>query len=73
MFELVGAAVAALAANLLSTVVAISPSLVTLASLIVLLPGMSLTVAMTQTLQGFYLSSADTSAQLTHIAETVLR
>ncbi len=48
VFELVGAAFVALAANLASSVWSITPSLVTLAALIVLLPGMSLTVAMTE-------------------------
>lgn len=48
VFELVGAAFAALIAGLVSSVWAVSPSLVTLAALLVLLPGMSLTVAMTE-------------------------
>lgn len=48
VFELVGAAFAALAAGLVSSVAAITPSLVTVAALIVLLPGLSLTVAMTE-------------------------
>jgi uncharacterized membrane protein YjjP (DUF1212 family) len=48
VFELIGAAFVALTANLASSVVEISPSRVTLAALIVLLPGMSLTVAMTE-------------------------
>ncbi len=48
VFELVGAAFVALSANLFSAVLPISPALVTLAALVVLLPGMSLTVAMTE-------------------------
>ncbi|MBA2542154.1 MAG: threonine/serine exporter family protein [Deltaproteobacteria bacterium] len=48
VFELIGAAFVALSANALSPFVAISPTLVTLAALVVLLPGMSLTVAMTE-------------------------
>jgi uncharacterized membrane protein YjjP (DUF1212 family) len=48
VFELVGATLAATAANALSPWIAIEPSLVTVAALIVLLPGMSLTVAMTE-------------------------
>ena len=49
VFELVGAAFAALTANLVAAVwPVVSPSLVTIASLIVLLPGLSLTVAMTE-------------------------
>ncbi len=48
VFELVGAAIAAAAAGLLSAVTNISPSIVTVAALIVLLPGLSLTVAMTE-------------------------
>lgn len=49
VFELVGAAVAAFAANLVASLwPVVSPSLVTIASLIVLLPGLSLTVAMTE-------------------------
>jgi uncharacterized membrane protein YjjP (DUF1212 family) len=48
VFELVGAAFVALTANLLSPFVSISPTLVTLAALVVMLPGMSLTVAMTE-------------------------
>ncbi len=48
VFELVGAAFVALAAGLASSVWPITPSLVTIAALIVLLPGMSLTVAMTE-------------------------
>jgi uncharacterized membrane protein YjjB (DUF3815 family) len=49
VFELVGAAFAAFAASGVSSMtVVINPSLVTLASLIVLLPGLSLTVAMTE-------------------------
>ena len=48
VFELIGATIAAAAAGLLSSVTAISPSLVTVAALIVLLPGLSLTVAMTE-------------------------
>jgi uncharacterized membrane protein YjjP (DUF1212 family) len=49
VFELVGAMIAATAAGLASSVWStLSPSLVTVASLIVLLPGMSLTVAMTE-------------------------
>lgn len=47
VFELVGAAFVAFAAAAMSSVVSITPSLVTVAALIVLLPGMSLTVAMT--------------------------
>jgi uncharacterized membrane protein YjjP (DUF1212 family) len=49
VFELVGAAFAAFAAGLMSSVWdAVTPSLVTVAALIILLPGMSLTVAMTE-------------------------
>ena len=49
VFELVGAALAASVAGLVSAAWhSITPSLVTLASLIVLLPGLSLTVAMTE-------------------------
>ncbi|HEU0031018.1 MAG TPA: threonine/serine exporter family protein [Kofleriaceae bacterium] len=46
VFELVGAAFVALAANLASAVWPIRPGIVTIAALIVLLPGLSLTVAM---------------------------
>jgi len=49
VFELVGAAVAAFAASLAAAVwPAVTPPLVTVAALIILLPGMSLTVAMTE-------------------------
>jgi uncharacterized membrane protein YjjP (DUF1212 family) len=49
VFELVGAAVASFAATLCAAAwQSITPSLVTIAALIVLLPGMSLTVAMTE-------------------------
>lgn len=48
VFELVGATFVALAAYLASSVWTLSPSLVTIAALIVLLPGMSLTIAMTE-------------------------
>jgi uncharacterized membrane protein YjjB (DUF3815 family) len=49
VFELVGAAFAAFAAAVTSSVTTmITPSLVTLAALIVLLPGLSLTVAMNE-------------------------
>ncbi|MBS1120324.1 MAG: hypothetical protein H6Q90_2552 [Deltaproteobacteria bacterium] len=48
VFELVGSAFVALAAGLASSVWEITPSLVTIAALLVLLPGMSLTVAMTE-------------------------
>ncbi len=48
MFELVGAALAAAVAGIVSAWWPIEPSLVTVAALIVLLPGMSLTVAMTE-------------------------
>lgn len=49
VFELVGAAFAAFVAGVVSSVWhAVTPSLVTIAALIVLLPGMSLTVAMTE-------------------------
>ena len=49
VFELVGAAFAAFAAGTMSAwSPRISPSLVTLAALVILLPGMSLTVAMTE-------------------------
>jgi uncharacterized membrane protein YjjP (DUF1212 family) len=48
VFELIGAAFVALSANVLSPFIAISPTLVTLAALVILLPGMSLTVAMTE-------------------------
>jgi uncharacterized membrane protein YjjP (DUF1212 family) len=48
VFELVGAAFTAFAADVFSTRFAVSPSLVTLAALVILLPGMSLTVAMTE-------------------------
>jgi len=49
VFELVGAAFAAFAASVVSSLWhAINPSVVTVAALIVLLPGMSLTVAMTE-------------------------
>ena len=49
VFELVGAAFAAFVAGVVSSLWhAVTPSLVTIAALIVLLPGMSLTVAMTE-------------------------
>ena len=49
VFELVGAAFAACAADLVSsTNPQLSPAIVTLAALVVLLPGLSLTVAMTE-------------------------
>ena len=49
VFELVGAAFASAAAGIVSsTSTAITPSIVTLAALVVLLPGLSLTVAMTE-------------------------
>ena len=48
VFELLGAAFVAFAASCASSVFSITPSLVTVAALIVLLPGMSLTVAMTE-------------------------
>lgn len=49
VFELVGSAFAAFAAGLVSAVwPAVAPSVVTVAALIILLPGMSLTVAMTE-------------------------
>src|SRR5205085_11369279 len=48
VFELLGAAFVSFAAALASTVVATTPSLVIIAALIVLLPGLSLTVAMTE-------------------------
>lgn len=49
VFELLGAAFAAFAAAMLSALwPAITPSVVTVAALIVMLPGMSLTVAMTE-------------------------
>jgi uncharacterized membrane protein YjjP (DUF1212 family) len=49
VFELVGAAFAAFAAGVASAAWhALTPSLVTIAALIILLPGMSLTVAMTE-------------------------
>ena len=49
VFELVGAAFAAFAAGVLSSVwSALTPSLVTEAAMIILLPGLSLTVAMTE-------------------------
>ncbi len=48
VFELIGSAFCALVANVLSPFIAISPTIVTLAALVVLLPGMSLTVAMTE-------------------------
>lgn len=49
VFELIGAAFTAFTADVFSTSsYPISPSLVTLAALVVLLPGMSLTVAMTE-------------------------
>ncbi|MBA3821354.1 MAG: threonine/serine exporter family protein, partial [Deltaproteobacteria bacterium] len=48
VFELLGAAFVAFAAAVMSSVLTITPSLVTIASLIVLLPGMSLTLAMTE-------------------------
>jgi uncharacterized membrane protein YjjP (DUF1212 family) len=49
VFELVGAAFAAFAAGIASAVwYATSPSIVTIAALVILLPGMSLTVAMTE-------------------------
>jgi len=49
VFELVGAAFAAVTADTVSAFDArITPSLVTLAALVILLPGMSLTVAMTE-------------------------
>lgn len=48
VLELIGAAFAAFTANLISSVWSITPSLVTVSSLIILLPGMSLTVAMNE-------------------------
>jgi uncharacterized membrane protein YjjP (DUF1212 family) len=49
VFELVGAAFAAFAASIVASVwPAVTPALVTVAALIILLPGMSLTVAMTE-------------------------
>lgn len=48
VYELVGAAFAAFAAGVAARVSPMSASLVTIASLIVLLPGMSMTVAMTE-------------------------
>ena len=48
VFELVGSAFTAFTADVFSTQYAVSPSLVTLAALVILLPGMSLTVAMTE-------------------------
>lgn len=48
VFELIGSAFCSLTAGVMSTWVSISPALVTLAALVVLLPGMSLTVAMTE-------------------------
>lgn len=49
VLELVGAAFAAFAAGIVSSVTdTITPSIVTLAALVVLLPGLSLTVAMTE-------------------------
>lgn len=48
VFELVGAAFAAFSASLASAYVDVSASLATVAALIVLLPGMALTVAMTE-------------------------
>lgn len=48
IFELVAAAVVAFAASLASSVLDCAPALVTIAALIVILPGMSLTVAMTE-------------------------
>ena len=48
VFELVGAAFVAFTAGVASAFVPISPTLVTLAALIVLLPGMALVVAMTE-------------------------
>ncbi len=48
VFELLGAAFAAFTAGLVSSVWHITPSLVTVAALIILLPGMGLTVAMTE-------------------------
>jgi uncharacterized membrane protein YjjP (DUF1212 family) len=49
VFELVGSAFVAFAANVLSSMTThITASLVTLAALVVLLPGMSLTIAMTE-------------------------
>lgn len=48
VFELLGAAFVAFAATTASSVLATTPSLVTVAALIVLLPGLSLTVAMTE-------------------------
>ncbi|MEO8705849.1 MAG: threonine/serine exporter family protein [Kofleriaceae bacterium] len=48
VFELVGAAFVAFAAGVASSIWTISPGLVTIAALIVMLPGMSLTVAMTE-------------------------
>jgi len=48
VFELVGATFAAFAAGAAARIAPVSASLVTIASLIVMLPGMSLTVAMTE-------------------------
>ncbi|HLL23108.1 MAG TPA: threonine/serine exporter family protein, partial [Kofleriaceae bacterium] len=48
VFELVGSAIVSFVAVTMSSVVPTTPSLVTVAALIVLLPGMSLTVAMTE-------------------------
>jgi len=48
VFELVGAAVAAFAAGVASSLWPTTPSISTVAALLILLPGMSLTVAMTE-------------------------
>lgn len=48
VFELVGAALAAFLAGLASSLWPLAPSVVTVAALIILLPGMSLTVAITE-------------------------
>ena len=49
VFEVVGAAFAALVAGLVSSVwLAVSPSIVTIAALVILLPGMTFTVALTE-------------------------
>jgi uncharacterized membrane protein YjjP (DUF1212 family) len=48
VFELVGAMFVAFAANLASSIVSISPVIVTLAALVVLLPGLGLTVAISE-------------------------
>ena len=48
VFELLGAAFAAFTAGVVSSVWQVTPSLVTVASLIILLPGLGLTVAMTE-------------------------